>query len=115
VRGLVDLLAADVVAYVDGGGKATAFPRPVHGHERVARLFLASMGRGERLGVAGVRPAEVNGQPGAVLLDTRGDAVLVLSLDIADDLIQTIRVVTDPDKLRHLSSVEHAGGEDGQR
>jgi RNA polymerase sigma-70 factor, ECF subfamily len=112
---LVDLLAADVVAYADGGGKATAFPRPVHGRENVARLFVASISRGERLGVAGVRPAEVNGQPGAVLLDTRGSAVLVLSLDIADDLVQTIRVVTNPDKLRHLSSTPEAGGSDARR
>src|SRR3990170_1342208 len=61
-EGLIGLLAADVVAYGDGGGKAPAFPRPVHGREKVARLFL----RAKRLAVASVRPVEVNGQPGAV-------------------------------------------------
>jgi RNA polymerase sigma-70 factor (ECF subfamily) len=103
VESLVGMLAADVVAYADGGGRATAFPRPVHGRERVARLFLASTDRGDRLGIAGMRPAEVNGQPGAVFLDSKDHAVLVLSLDIADGVVQTIHVVTNPDKLRHLA------------
>ena len=39
--GLLALLAADVVVYADGGGKGPAFPRPVHGRERAARLLLA--------------------------------------------------------------------------
>jgi RNA polymerase sigma-70 factor (ECF subfamily) len=97
-EGLIRLLAADVVAYGDGGGKAPAFPRPVHGREKVARLFL----RAKRLAVASVRPVEVNGQPGAVLLDPDGRLVVVLSLDIADGLVQTVRAVSNPDKLRHL-------------
>ena len=40
-EGLIQLLAADVVAYGDGGGKASAFPRPVYGRERVGRLIAA--------------------------------------------------------------------------
>ncbi|HZA27976.1 MAG TPA: RNA polymerase sigma factor SigJ, partial [Actinomycetota bacterium] len=38
--GLLDLLSADVVVYADGGGKGPAFPRPVHGRDRVARVLL---------------------------------------------------------------------------
>src|SRR5687768_13754837 len=38
--GLIDLLAADVVVYADGGGKGPAFPRPVFGRDKVARLLL---------------------------------------------------------------------------
>jgi RNA polymerase sigma-70 factor (ECF subfamily) len=38
-EGLIGMLAADVVAYADGGGKARTFPRPVHGRDRVARLL----------------------------------------------------------------------------
>src|ERR687892_162216 len=67
--GLIRLLAADVVAYGDGGGKAPAFPRPIFGREKVARLLL----RGRGLAVTDLRPIEVNGQPGAVLLDRAGD------------------------------------------
>ena len=51
VEGLVSMLAADVVAYADGGGKAFAFPRPVHGREKVARLLPGRCG--ERLDVPG--------------------------------------------------------------
>jgi RNA polymerase sigma-70 factor (ECF subfamily) len=97
-EGLIHLLAEDVVAYGDGGGKARAFPRPVHGREKVARLFLRARG----VEVASVRHAEVNGQPGALLLDPEGRVLVVLSLDIADGLIQTVRAVSNPDKLRHL-------------
>jgi RNA polymerase sigma-70 factor (ECF subfamily) len=45
---------------------------------------------------------EVNGQPGAVFLGHDGRAVWVVSLDIVDGLVQAIRAVTNPDKLRHL-------------
>jgi RNA polymerase sigma-70 factor (ECF subfamily) len=104
-KGLTELLAADVVAYGDGGGKALAISRPIHGRERVARLLLGSIARGERLVVGGMRFAEVNGQPGAVFFDVDGRPALVVSLDIADDLVQTVRAVTNPDKLGHLRSL----------
>jgi RNA polymerase sigma-70 factor (ECF subfamily) len=97
-EGLISLLAADVVAYGDGGGKAPAFPQPVYGKEKVARLFL----RAKRIEVSSLRHVEVNGQPGALLLDTEGRPVVVVSLDIVDGLVQTVRAVSNPDKLRHL-------------
>jgi RNA polymerase sigma-70 factor (ECF subfamily) len=100
-EGLIGLLAADVVAYGDGGGKAPAFPKPVFGRERVARLFGGLRGRAERL-MATLRSAAVNGQPGAVFFDPEGQPVLVVSLDIADDQVQAIRAVSNPDKLQHL-------------
>lgn len=47
--------------------------------------------------------AEINGQPGAVLfLDHDGRVAFIVTLDIADDLVQTVRAVSNPDKLRHL-------------
>src|SRR5581483_3666396 len=62
--GLVELLAADVVVYGDGGGKVTSWPQPIVGRERVARLLLGLGRQAAGLGVA-FRRAEVNGQPGA--------------------------------------------------
>jgi RNA polymerase sigma-70 factor, ECF subfamily len=100
--GLVGLLAADAVAYGDGGGKAPAFPRPVHGRDKVARLLLGAAAGGNRLGVRGLRLAEVNGQPGALLFDRDDRPVVAISLDIADDLVTTIRAVSNPEKLQHL-------------
>jgi RNA polymerase sigma-70 factor (ECF subfamily) len=99
---LVELLADDVVVYTDGGGAAAALPRPVYGRERVTRVLLGRLARGQELGVAGVRAAAINGQPGALLLDGEGRAVVAIALDVADDRIQTVRAISNPDKLRHL-------------
>jgi RNA polymerase sigma-70 factor, ECF subfamily len=111
-EGLIGLLAADVVAYGDGGGKAPAFPRPVHGRDRVARLLLGGRARGEILGVSGMRAVAINGQPGALLLDPEGRPLAAVTLDIADDLVQTVRAVSNPEKLRHLGMF---AGPPGQR
>jgi RNA polymerase sigma-70 factor (ECF subfamily) len=101
---LVDLLAADVVVYADGGGKAPAFPRPVHGRERAARLLLGAAAGGERLGVVGSLTVAINGQPGALFLDTQGRPIAAVMLDIADDVVQTVRAISNPEKLRHLGT-----------
>lgn len=105
VAGLVGLLAADVVAYADGGGRGPAFPRPVHGRERVVRLLQGPTARGGRL-IKGVRYAEINGQPGALFLDPGGMPVVAVTLDIADDRVQTLHAVSNPDKLAHLRPSE---------
>jgi RNA polymerase sigma-70 factor (ECF subfamily) len=102
VESLVGMLAADVVAYADGGGKATAFPRPVHGRDKVLRILQGPAGRGERLWVTDVRLAEINGQPGAMFLDPDGVPVAAVSLDIADGQVQSLRAVSNPEKLEHL-------------
>jgi RNA polymerase sigma-70 factor, ECF subfamily len=102
VEGLVGMLAADVVAYADGGGKATAFPRPVHGRDRVVRILQGPGARGERLSVVGMRLAEIHGQPGALFLDPDGVPVVAVTLDIADGLVQTLHAVSNPEKLAHL-------------
>jgi RNA polymerase sigma-70 factor, ECF subfamily len=49
-----------------------------------------------------MRRAEVNGQPGAMFLDPSGRLISVMALEIADELVQTVRSVVNPDKLRHL-------------
>jgi RNA polymerase sigma-70 factor, ECF subfamily len=105
--GLVELLAGDVVVYGDGGGKAPQWGRPIVGADRVGRLF-ANLGRQmAELGVS-VRAHEVNGQPGAVVLDPEGRVVNVISLDIADGAVQAVRSVINPDKLHHLGPVADA-------
>ena len=102
VEDLVSMLAADVVAYADGGGKGFAFPKPVHGREKVARLLQAGAAQGRRLGVVAVRLAEINGQPGALFLDADDVAIAAVSLDIVDGQVQTMHAVSNPEKLAHL-------------
>ena len=101
---LVETLAADVVVYGDGGGKAPQWTAPIVGVERVARLF-AGIGRQMReLGIR-VEPRRVNGQPGAIFLDPEGRLTNVWSLDVVDGAVQTVRSVINPDKLQHLGPV----------
>ena len=52
-----------------------------------------------------IRPAEINGQPGAITSDRNGRLVNVFSLDIAEGRVQTIRGILNPGKLRHLGPV----------
>jgi RNA polymerase sigma-70 factor (ECF subfamily) len=101
---LVDLLAADAVFYGDGGGKATAVRQPLFGRDRVAAFVLALFEQATRLGVA-VEPVLVNGGPGIVTHDPEGKIVSVLSLEVLDGVIQTVRSIVNPDKLQHLGTV----------
>jgi RNA polymerase sigma-70 factor (ECF subfamily) len=103
-EGLVGMLAEDVVMYGDGGGNAPALSQPVHGAVRVARL-LAGLARQASQAHLHVRPVAVNGQPGAIVTDPEDRVVGVVSLDIVDGLVQTVRSVVNPDKLRHLGPV----------
>ncbi len=100
--GLVDLLAADVVLYTDGGGRGPAFPQPIYGRESVTRIFSGY--RPAALGAVEQRFAEVNGQPGVVFLDSEARAVAVIALDIAGGQIIAVRAISNPEKLRHLDA-----------
>jgi RNA polymerase sigma-70 factor (ECF subfamily) len=102
LQALEELLAHDVVLHGDGGGKAPALARPVHGRAKVARTLLAWVRAAARIGGVSLRSVEVNGQPGALVLDPEGRLVNVLALDIAAGQVQAIRSIANPDKLRHL-------------
>ncbi len=105
---LESLLAEDVVLHGDGGGKVPALARSLHGRTRVARTLRAWMRFGARLPDASLRPVEVNGQPGALLLDS--EAIIgVWGLEIADGRVRSIRSVVNPDKLGHLGPVAALG------
>jgi RNA polymerase sigma-70 factor (TIGR02957 family) len=103
--GLEALLAHDVVLHGDGGGKAPALARALHGRTRVARALMAWMRQGAKIAGASMRPVEVNGQPGALMLDGEQRVISVMSLDIADDQVQGIRSIVNPDKLGHVGPV----------
>ena len=107
IRGLRELLAADVQLVGDGGGKAPALARTVNGAEKVARLLASVFPSLTRLDVA-LQPHEVNGQPGAIFRDRDSQVLAALTLDILGGQIQTIRSVSNPDKLRHLGPVADA-------
>ncbi len=101
-EGLVELLAADVVAYTDGGGKVQAARIPVAGRDRVAR-FLVAVASPERAGEdLAFEHVDVNGVPGVLVRDGDGQPTGVLSLQLAGGLIRGVRIVSNPDKLVHV-------------
>ena len=99
--GLVGMLAADVVVVGDNAGIQPRWPRPIIGRDRVGRLLV---GLGQQIQEAGIliRPAEVNGQPGALCVDSGGRIANVFVLDIVGGQVHAIRSVISPGKLRHL-------------
>ncbi len=101
---LVEMLAADVVSYGDGGGNGPSLPRPILGRDKVVRL-LAAVSHGAREFQLHFRLVPVNGQPGALVLDSEGRLVTVLALDILDGSIQAVRSVVNPDKIRHVAAL----------
>jgi RNA polymerase sigma-70 factor (ECF subfamily) len=52
-----------------------------------------------------VQPVEVNGTPGAMLLDPQQRLVSVVGLEIARGQIMSINAIANPDKLKHLGPV----------
>lgn len=66
----------------------------------VRRRGAARIGR--KLGVVVMREVEINSEPGCVFEDGDGRAIAVVALNIADDQVQTIHAVANPEKLRHL-------------
>lgn len=101
LAGLVEFLAADVVFYGDGGGKAHAYRWPIVGRDRVA-LVLKSLFKTARDFNVTIERAHINGQPGALSFDAEGRVISALVFDIADGAIQTVRSIVNPDKLTHL-------------
>ena len=109
LEALEALLAEDVALHGDGGGKAPALSRALHGRGRVAKA-LRNWGRTlSRLEGISIRPAEVNGAAGAVTFDGEGRVVSVIAFDVSEGRIQSIRSIVNPDKLRHLGPVGDLG------
>jgi len=105
VDGLVELLAADVVVTGDSGGMRPSWPREITGREKVLRLLAGLAAQMAAVGGIRLERVEVNGQPGALVLDGSGALVNVFAFDIADGELRTIRSVINRDKLRHLVPV----------
>jgi RNA polymerase sigma-70 factor, ECF subfamily len=116
LEGLMAVLSPGVELVADGGGRALAPRRPVHGAEKVARFlvaivgeeptarFLESVGMGSS-GEVRVRMAPVNGETG-VVITVGGEPISALVLDVYDGMVRTIRLVANPEKLAGVRAVE---------
>lgn len=103
VAALKEMLADDVELHGDGGGKAPALAKALQGFERVART-LGAWGKLGRKIEATVKRLDINGQPGALILDRDGRVMSAIALEIAEDRITAVHGVVNPDKLAHLGT-----------
>jgi RNA polymerase sigma-70 factor (TIGR02957 family) len=105
LSGLEALLAHDVEATADGGGKVPTLARTLRGRNRVARTLINWGRLAARAPSVSFRPVEVNGGPGALYLDAQQRVIAVVALDITGGQITRINTIVNPDKLAHLGPV----------
>jgi RNA polymerase sigma-70 factor (ECF subfamily) len=97
VRGLVELLAPDVVLVADGGGLARAARKPIIGVENVTAVLV----RAGQLPDFVATAAWLNGMPGARINAEGGRAAVSLDVD-EDGRISRIYAISNPQKLGWL-------------
>jgi RNA polymerase sigma-70 factor (TIGR02957 family) len=98
---LVEMLAADVEFYGDGGGKAPAVGKPVRGAEAVVRLLAGFARAGMRRNVT-VEAVEFNGETGLAGYED-GRLIALWAFEVSGGAVQAIRGIVNPDKLRHVA------------
>ncbi|POM24292.1 ECF RNA polymerase sigma factor SigJ [Actinomadura rubteroloni] len=96
---MLALLDPDATLTTDGGAAEGLFAarKVISGTERVARVLVRVARRNTLL----LRPAEINGEPGFVIVRD-GRVVGVDTVTVADGRIVAYRRVLNPAKLRHL-------------
>src|SRR5262249_8054159 len=98
--GLIQLLAADVALWADGGGRVRgAATRVVHGPNAVARFVLGSVRFLQ--GAYTAEFTEINREP-AVILRVNGQPTVVGNDTLPQERVSAIRIVGNPEKLRHI-------------
>jgi len=103
LAGLLELLAPEATLWADGGGKAKAPRRPIHGRDKIARFFVGISGEIVPSGGT-MQIIEVNGGPAVVLHTASGPvAAAMVDLDPDTGLITVIRLIGNPDKMSGLS------------
>jgi RNA polymerase sigma-70 factor (ECF subfamily) len=116
VDALARVLTEDAVMLADGGGKAAAVPRPLHGGARIAKAFIGfarlPTSRAWRL-----EPARINGLPGCLIFDD-ATGQLVQTLALAPSATQPCRIGAvyiqrNPDKLQGVLAALGRSGTPG--
>ncbi|WP_406051282.1 RNA polymerase sigma-70 factor [Kribbella sp. NBC_00889] len=100
VKALMKVLAPDVTLISDGGGLTGAPRKPIHGPAYVAQAFIVLSRR--RPEGSRVEIRQVNGAPGFVIT-SGGTAVVAATFYLVDGAIDTIHVVSSPEKLTGVS------------
>ena len=116
---LIDLLAADITLFSDGGGKVKALLKPIKGENKVAR-FLIALGRSKLIPRSDWELVRANGQIG-ILYSLDGVVQSIATFEFTSDRaatgsaesslvprdrIKAIYFVRNPDKLKRVFSSE---------
>jgi RNA polymerase sigma-70 factor (ECF subfamily) len=99
VEELRAILATDVVAMADGGGKAYAGLRPVVGFDKVSRFMLGMQQK--FWSKAELYQFVVNGLPGFGVCQN-GSFRTVVAFDLKGERISCVYLVRNPEKLTHV-------------
>ncbi|WP_406865554.1 RNA polymerase sigma factor SigJ [Streptomyces solicamelliae] len=101
LNAVMELLAPDVTAWSDGGGKVRAALRPLHGPDAIARFILGVLSKPEAQGLM-LQRAHINGEEGVLAL--MGDIpVGAFTFDLADGRLVQLRFHVNPEKLSGLA------------
>ena len=103
VDSLQALFAADAVHEADGGGLVSATLRPLHGAERIARLYAQIGLRNQQMGAVH-RLRWVNGAP-ALLTWVNAELTTVLWIETDGEQIIAMHALRHPGKLARLKAV----------
>jgi RNA polymerase sigma-70 factor (ECF subfamily) len=98
---LLGLLAEDATWISDGGGKAQAARKVIHGRELVTRFALGVIGR--HAAQIELRPVTVNDEPGLALF-ARGELLSIISIVTDGVRILEVLSVLNPEKLRAVTA-----------
>jgi len=105
--GLEALLAEDALVRGDGG-EGGGRRVPVRGRVRCLQAMRAGLALLARMGTT-LRRAEVNGEPGMLVVDGEDRLVGVVTVEVADGCVSAVNSIFNPDKLRHLGPVADRG------
>ncbi|WP_410870509.1 RNA polymerase sigma factor SigJ [Nocardia sp. A7] len=98
VQALMDVLAPEVVFLGDGGGVVNTVRRPVYGQDKVARLVIGLLAKGQRLGVLGAHLGIYNAMP-SILATVDGVLDQLTSVEVTNGRVTAIYSMRNPEKL----------------
>ena len=99
LSGLMQLMSQDVTLVSDGGGKASAATKPLHGPDHIAKFMLGLMRIAtEQHNMWSSEITLVNGRS-ALVIREGSQVTTVFSFDIGNGVIRGIYSMRNPDKL----------------
>ncbi|MER5764320.1 RNA polymerase sigma-70 factor [Streptomyces sp. NPDC002082] len=113
LNAVMELLAPEVTAWSDGGGKVTAARRPLHGADHVARWLLGMLAKPSLQAVT-LESARVNGEESVVFVyGGVACAALTYDLDAEDGRVVNLRLQVNPEKVAGLAGWGTGGAASG--